>query len=370
MNFPDDLHAAETDRLGKALAPRSEGSGHEGRFSVPTASPGVDMQRLVGKPHLFARLKSLRQGLLCEPIGTLTLQADGRITGYGHPNEGSWIPYRYGGVPETSAFAFVTAHNNWIPSSTWTQSIDELPIGYFCDEPEAAAAVQRLCLIPCTTDAPKQKLVYLVASCMAFYQRTVPVLLQQLLEEGITRDQIKVVVNGCGEASDQVIDGVEYAFSTHNAWEYSTLYEAPLRWRFEYGFLLHDTNVIFPGFRRSVESFNRHLDWDHLPASPLARCLLGVYSHAFLMRLNEWLGSIDYISKKQGVIVEAAAEILLRARLALVLGDAERNGGARAAEWHELVDQFNTGTPRVRRIFPAIKLHKFIHAGPADPDKL
>lgn len=340
---------------------------------IPAITNGVDMDQLVGKPHLFARFKPLRDGFLIEPISTLTLQPDGRITGYGHPNEGSWIPYVHGPVDKSRAFAFVTAHNHWIPSSTWVQSMGEIPIGHFCDEPESQAAVARLCLIPETPRTAMgvvQPVVYLVASCLKFYERTVPLLLGQLWAEGIAPEQVRVVVNGCSQDDDRLIDGVEYAFSTHDAWEWSALYEAPLRWNFEYAFLMHDTNVIFPGFRRSVESFNRHLPWDHLPASPLARCLLGLYSHDFLLRLNPWLESIDHISKKEGVIAEASAELLLRARSALVMGDAERNGGARAAEWHELVDHFNTGTKRVRRIFPAIKLHKFIHAGPVDPDKL
>lgn len=328
------------------------------------------MEKLIGRPHLFARMKDLREGFMVEPIGTMTLQPDGRITGYGHPNEGSWIPYAYSQLDRSQAFAFVTKHNNWIPSSTWTQSMGDMPIGYFCDEPEHSTALTKLCLIPNPPAPSTSPVVYLIASCLAFYQRTVPVLLKQMFDEGIPRERIKVVVNGCAENSDDVIDGIDHAFSTHDAWEYSTLYEAPLRWQFEYGFLMHDTNVIFPGFRRAVESFNRHLPWDHLPASPLARCLLGLYSHEFLMELNGWLKSIDHISKKDGVIAEASAEILLRARSALVLSDAERNGSARAAEWAELVDHFNTGTPRVRRAFPAIKLHKFIHAGPANPQNL
>ena len=330
------------------------------------------MQRLVGRPHLFARYKELREGFLLEPIGSMTLQPDGRITGHGHRNEGSWIPYRHGTVPSDQAFAFLTASNHWIPSSTWVQSLGEMPLGYFCDEPEMPGGLTKLCLIP-QTEAPADPgadVVYLVASCLKFHERTVPVLLRQLADEGIPPARIKVVVNGCKEDFDEVIHGVDHAFSVHDAWEYSTLYEAPLRWDFRYGFLMHDTNVVFPGFRRSVESFNRHLPWDHLPASPLARCLLGLYSHDFLMRLNPWLRSVDRISKKEGVIAEASAELLLRARTALVLGDAESNGGARAAEWRETVDQYNTGSPRVRRAFPAIKLHKFIHAGPADPDKL
>lgn len=337
---------------------------------LPRFTDGIDMAQLIGRPHLFCRLKDLRNGLMFEPIGLMTLQPDGRVTGYAHPNEGSWIPYIHGEVGGNEAFAFVTAHNHWIPSSTWTQSLGTIPVGFFCDEPEQSSALQRLCLIPQTPVSSGTKVVYLVASCARFYERTIPALLTQLFAEGIRPDQVKVVVNGSSENLNRTVDGVEYAFSTHDAWEWSTLYEAPLRWQFDYGFLMHDTNVIFPGFRRSVETFNAHIAWDHLPATPLARCLLGLYSHTFLMRCNPWLQSIDHIDKKNGVIAEAAAELLLRARSALVMGDAEHNGSARAAEWKEIVDYFNTGSPRARRVFPSIKLHKFIHTGPTNPTSL
>ncbi len=328
------------------------------------------MDRLIGKPHLFGRVKHIREGLLIEPIGVMTLQPDGRVTGYGHPNEGSWIPYIHSPVDRDHAFAFVTAHNNWIPSSTWTQSMGDVPVGYFCDEPEITHSAQKLCLIPHTPLPSQTVIVYVVASCLRFYERTVPVLLKQLFAEGIEANRIKVVVNGCTHNTDEVIDGVAYAFSTHNAWEWSALYEAPLRWDFDYGFLIHDTSVIFPGFRRNVESVNGHVAWDHLPASPMARCLLGLYSHEFLMRCNDWLKSTDNIDKKNGVIAEAAGELLLRARCALVIGDLEHNSAARAAEWRETLDYFNTNSPRVRRVFPSIKLHKFIHTGPQNPESL
>jgi len=337
---------------------------------LPHLSDGVDMGLLVGSPHLFGRMKSLRNGFMIEPVANLTLQPDGRVTGHGHPNEGSWSAYEHGEVPAEKAFAFVSGGNGYIPSSTWVQSMGDMPIGHFCDEPEDIHASQRLCLIPHHPQRPANDVIYLVASCLRFYERTMPVLLEQMLAEGIPRDRIKVVVNGCEHDEDRTIDGIEHAFSTHDGWEWSALYEAPLRWRFGYAFLMHDTNVIFPGFRRSVEGFNRHLPWDHLPASPLARCLLGLYSHAFLTRLNPWLKRTHQISKRDGIIAEASAELLLRARCALVMSDAEANGHFRQAEWRELVDHFNTGSVRVRRVFPSIKLHKFIHAGPASPEAL
>jgi len=337
---------------------------------IPATTDGVDMSRLVGTPHLFGRLKPLRKGHLVQPIGVLILQPDGRITGYAHPNEGSWVPYEHGEVARERAFALLTAKNNWIPSSTWTQSMGDIPVGYFCDEPEIEHAVDQLCLIPHNVNSDRASVVYLVASCLKFYEKTVPLILNQLYAEGVEANRIKVVVNGCQSNSDRTIEGVEHAFSTHDGWEWSTLYEAPLRWNFKYCFLIHDTSVIFPGFRRSVESFNNHVAWDFLPASPLARCLLGLYSHKFLMRCNSWLKGTDHISKMEGVIAEAAGELLLRARSALVMGDAEHTGGARAAEWREVVDYFNTGSPRVRRVFPAVKVHKFIHTGPTNPTSL
>ncbi len=347
---------------GRAVAGRMQ--------QLPAVTDGVDMERLVGTPHLFGKVKSLRNGLMIQPLGLLTLQPGGKIGGYAHPNEGSWIPYAHAEVSEDRAFAFITSNNDWIPSSTWTQSMGDIPFGFFCDEPEMTHAMDRLCLLPHHTNTDPSAVVYLVASCLKFYERTLPEILSQLFAEGIEPSRIKVVVNGCESNSDRTIDGVDYAFTTHNGWEWSALYEAPLRWNFQYAFLIHDTSVIFPGFRRSVEAFNNHIAWDQLPASPLARCLLGLYSHGFLMRCNAWLKTTDHITKKEGVIAEAAAELLLRARSVLVMSDPQRSGAANGAQWREIVDYFNTGSPRVRRVFPAINVHKFIHTGSASATSL
>jgi hypothetical protein len=147
-------------------SPHSGGSPSNWKDSDRTATRnGVDMDLLVGRPHLFARLRDLRDGFMVEPIAVMTLQPDGRITGHGHPNEGSWIPYGFGPVPVDRAFAFVTANNDWIPSSTWTQSLGDVPVGFFCDEPEASSAAQKLCLIPNDVGGQALQIKYLVASC-------------------------------------------------------------------------------------------------------------------------------------------------------------------------------------------------------------
>lgn len=346
-------------------------NGKHSLHAAPQMKPGVNMDKLVGKPHLFGRFLETREGFLVDPIGILTLQPSGRITDYSHPNEGSWIPYEHGTVSSDEAFAFITAANEWIPSSTWQQTLGDMPIGYFCNEQEG---IKKLCLIPHVTATKKTEVVYLVASCLKFFKdgRTISTLLEQLFAEGIAPERIKVVVNGCKTDDDKIIDGVAYAFSRHNAWEWSALYEAPLRWDFDYAMLIHDTNRIYAGFRRKVEEFNSHLHWDHLPATPNGACLIGLYSSDFLKRLNPWLRSIDGIDKRNGVIAEVAGELLLRAKTAIVMGDPERGGGSRLAEWREVVDVFNTGSPRHRRAFTSISLDKFIHPGgqPTNPKSL
>jgi hypothetical protein len=331
------------------------------------AREGIDIPKLIGIPQLFCRYCDTRAGFILMPFGVMTLQADGRVTGYSHPNEGYWQPYEYGTVSPDKAFAFVGVGNRFIPSSSWQQTLGDMPIGYYCGEPEIP---QKLCLVPHVKTSGTEQIVYVIATCLPFFEKTIPKLLAELLAEGIDRSRIKVVVNGCTKNENKIINGVDHAFSIHNAFELSALYEAPLRWQFDYAMLIHDTNQVYPGFKRKVENFNRHLKWDHLPASGMARCLLGLYSHDFLMRTNDWLKKVNGISKNGAIIAEVAGELIHRAKTVMVMGDVESNGGARQTEWRETADFFNSGVMRVRRVFPSINLHKFTHTDSTDAIRL
>lgn len=99
-----------------------------------------------------------------------------------------------------------------------------------------------------------------------------------------------------------------------------------------------------------------------MPATPMARCLLGLYSHGFLMRLHPWLENLDKISKEAGIDAEVAGELLLRARCSLALGGQAYGG--------EVVDEFGTGLKRVRLFFPSLDLFKFVHADFAEASSL
>jgi len=337
------------------------------RTSTLQMTDGINFDQLIGRPHLLGLFYDMPRGFHVVPVNVLTMQADGSVAGERMRNQDRWVYYRhasdvYASSEPARAFAFTLrfgqmsggSASSGIPSSTWRNMLGNLPIGYFCDEPEAP---QKLCLVPVVGLPEATRVIYVISSCYKFYERTIPELHSQMLTDGIRAERIRIVVNGCDSNTNGVFLGSPIAFSTHDAWEWSSLFEAPLRWtgEFDYAMLIHDTARILPGFRRSVESVNGFGNWDHIPVTPMARCLLGLYSFDFLKYLNPWLASIDGISKGDGILAESAGELLLRARRSLAIGPN--------AQWKDVCYPFGSNSPRIRRVFPGCNIHKFIHAG-------
>ncbi|NML63849.1 hypothetical protein HHL22_01395 [Hymenobacter sp. RP-2-7] len=273
-------------------------------------TPGVDVAGLVGVPHLLGRVLDTCASFRVVPVGPLTLQLDGRLTGCCHFEAGRWVRGPLGPDP---AFTLLPTQHSPFPRSTWQQTLGGMPLG--CSDDELSAR-QRLCLIPPPAARPAPRLAYLVAACRRSLAQAVPRLLAQLRAEGIGPGQLKVVVLGCDRNEDREIGGVSYAFSTHRAGVCTALYEAPLRWQFDYGVLLPAASELPPGFRHQVERFNTFLPWDYLPAAGA----LGLYSRDFLSRLNPWLELLDGLTPHNELLAEATVELLRHARTALVTG--------------------------------------------------
>jgi hypothetical protein len=235
-----------------------------------------------------------------------------------------------------------------IPAVTFTSFRNEMFVG--CLNVEGQIPHQ-VCLLPDIT-VSSAGLVVLIASNTRFFQRTVPRLCEQLGAAGLSRTQIKVVVNESSENRDEVIDGVAYAFTTHAAWEFSALCEAPRRFEFHNAFLLHDTCMVEPHFLERVLSLNGALPWDHSPACIYGRTCIGMYSREYLERIHDWLSDVDKISKPDAIIAECAAEFIQRAHRACAYG-GEITWGA------DCPDVWSTGLRRHHRLFPQLGVHKF-----------
>lgn len=247
----------------------------------PSQLAPIDMSEVLGKSYIFGRLSHLPRGFHVEGLGTMTLQADGSISGYRNSAETVWQPFDHG-------FAFADGNRQWwFPTSLWSHSYQGMLLGYSNHTPTAP---HNLCLLPNVPRQHRGRFVYIIASCEGFYRTTIPRLLDQFRREGIEVQFIKVVVNGSRENLIRTKDGVDYCFTTHRGWEFSALYEAP-RWDFEYALILQDTSELEPGFRAKCETLNGHFAWDLLPACPRLRCSTGIFRHGFLGAWREHLGA-------------------------------------------------------------------------------
>ena len=61
---------------------------------------------------------------------------------------------------------------------------------------------------------PDTHIIYLIATCERFFERTMPSILAQLAAEAIPPERIKVVVNGSKSNASRTVDGIDYAFTT------------------------------------------------------------------------------------------------------------------------------------------------------------
>lgn len=344
-SFGTKLHAAygrigKNNRDSRGLNPERFGM----TASVQTSESGaIDPVAIAGRKYILARFCQTAGGAFLEPLHSIEIDIAGRVVGMGE--YAIWIRHFNG---------FAICPKAGIPTIIFNRVVNGMPVGFFNLEGHISHHVT---LIP---DVPTNwgKRIYLIASCAGFFERTTPGLIRQLLDDGARADQIKVVINGSDRKHDAFIAGVHHAFTRHNAWEFSALYEAPLRFSFDHAWMMHDTTLIDPGFHERAWDIRGGLKFEHCPATVHGRCCLGIFSRKYLSRLSGTLRALDGISKAAAISFECAAELIQRAKLASTFQ------GARLDEWIEEADQWGTGTRRFRRHFMPVGLHKFTSVNP------
>ena len=301
----------------------------------------LDLAALIGRTFHFARFVQTEGGIYVEPFTRLRIESHGRVFG---DTPMHWAAHRN---------RFVLFRHGELAGISFQRAFRGMPVGYHNIE---GFFPHNVCLIPEVAPAWSRR-IYLIASNARFFAQTVPRLVAQLRADGVTVAEIKVVVNGSVTDRDETIGGIQHAFTRHNAWEFSALYEAPRRFDFDMAFMMHDTVRIEPGFHARAWAVPGWLNWDHCPASVLGRCCVGLYSRAYLLRINSWLHSLHGVSKSDAIIIELLAELIQRAGAACAYG-------GEISDWQEATDEWGTGVRRLRRIFPQLGLHKFTSLDP------
>lgn len=122
-----------------------------------------------------------------------------------------------------------------------------------------------------------------VASCKAFSEKTLPILIPSLLKAGVPPDDI-VIFEGGHAHEAQLASTVEHWLVTHNSFEYTPLIEVALReMPADYWFLMHDTCEVGPAFLDRLYGIP-----DTLPAKVAMRSFpsmsMGAYRYDYLLR--------------------------------------------------------------------------------------
>ena len=131
-----------------------------------------------------------------------------------------------------------------------------------------------------------------IATNINFFETTLPIVLQSLLESGIERDSIFVFNGGYSNRATKVIDGITHYELDHNSFEYGPLIEICEGYlESDYWFLMHDTCKVGPRFKDLLYNIP-----DHTPAKLALKIFpsmsIGLYRYDYLMTVRDKIISI------------------------------------------------------------------------------
>jgi hypothetical protein len=110
-----------------------------------------------------------------------------------------------------------------------------------------------------------------------------------------------IVVSDFPEARTEIIDGIEYHFTTDHSYSKSAFIElVKLEPKFKYYFFLPDTCSLGPNFFGLTRYFEDE-DWDVVLPTLNGIMSFGAYNHSFLLRIKDFINSLINLSKQEEV---------------------------------------------------------------------
>ena len=123
-------------------------------------------------------------------------------------------------------------------------------------------------------------MVFLINSNKKYYQITAPVLIKSLVDSGIDKRNIVVVVGGCESSMTATIDGVQYHMVDYNSFDMNAfIYVAENNVDFTSFFYLHDTCEVGKNFYKYVvEKLEKHKPTKCMPLKGGSAMNIGWYN--------------------------------------------------------------------------------------------
>ena len=172
--------------------------------------------------------------------------------------------------------------------------------------------------IPLNKSGKNVKIV--IASNINFYQKTIPTLIDNLINlQKISPNDIRVVVNNSPENFKEIRDGILFSFIKSDCWEYSALYDLLIDVEYEYDYflLLHDT--MLPGlfFRHFFNDIDLSVNWDLVPLLANGMLNLILFSKKYIHKNAKFITRYfsEKLDKETGVTIETTGQLTDKCQL-------------------------------------------------------
>lgn len=136
------------------------------------------------------------------------------------------------------------------------------------------------------------KIKIAIATNINFYQLSLPIVIESLINSGIEKSDIFVFNAGFEESKHEVIDGITHYYMNQNSYEYSPLIEiVEKEIESDYWFLIHDTCKVGPKFKELLYNIPETLP-NTLALKQKPAMSMGSYKYDFLLSVKDRLLSI------------------------------------------------------------------------------
>lgn len=202
-----------------------------------------------------------------------------------------------------------------------------------------------------------------IASNINFYQKSLPVIIPSLVENGIEKKDIHVFIAGFGYEGKQVDNEITFYQLEHNSYEYSPLIEiVDKKLSADYWFLIHDTCKVGPKFKELIYNIpENHPEKVAMRLTPSMS--IGAYKYDYLVSVKDKLMSIrntdlsvESLKKWKYWGVSAEDYILWKTEPQPSI----YNGNDKDGEWSLIgyENWFDTDIVRRTEYYPSLDLYK------------
>lgn len=197
--------------------------------------------------------------------------------------------------------------------------------------------------------------MYIISSDYRYYKKTLPRLLISLLNAGIHREEVAIVVGNSERQEIVNQDGYRFFHETYTAYEHTALVGVIEQSWYDWNnrlFLLHDTCEVGVDFhKRVIQGYE--IDADAVTVN-WCMCGFGLYRLRYLQSRAEEIVSLKNCSKHEAMVHEG---FLARSGTPTVGPYPDR--GEPLYITQGISDVYETGTPRLKEYYPQVDLYKY-----------